>query len=52
VEGIARKRDVVVGNGVGDRITVLRGLDLGARVVTEGGTALEDDMKVRDRAAK
>ena len=52
VQGVARKRDVVVGNGVGDRITILRGLDPGARVVTEGGTALEDGMKVRDRAAK
>ena len=52
VQGVARKRDVVVGNGVGDRITILRGLDPGARVVIEGGTALEDGIKVRDRAAK
>lgn len=51
-QGVARKRDVVVGNGAGDRITILRGVEPGARVVTEGGTALEDGMKVRDRAAK
>lgn len=49
---VAHRRDVVVGSGAGERIAVLSGLDAGARVVTEGGTALEDGMKVRDRAAK
>lgn len=50
--GVASKRDVVVGNSAGDRIAILRGVEAGARVVTEGGTALEDGMKVRDRAAR
>jgi len=31
----------------GDRVAITRGLGTGDQVVTEGGTALEDGMKVR-----
>lgn len=51
-QGVARRRDVVPGNGAGDRVAITSGLAAGARVVTEGGTALEDGMKVRERTAK
>jgi hypothetical protein len=36
----------------GDQITVLQGLVAGNRVVIEGGTALEDGMKVRERGKR
>jgi RND family efflux transporter MFP subunit len=45
--GVAKSRDVSPGNSSGDRIQILKGLAPGEQVVTEGGTALEDDMKVR-----
>ena len=45
--GIARRRDIAFGAGTGDRIGVTRGLRRGERVVTAGGTALEDGMRVR-----
>jgi len=44
---VAKSRDVSPGNSSGDRIQILKGLAPGEQVVTEGGTALEDDMKVR-----
>ena len=40
----------VPGSSSGDRIAILRGLNVRERVVTEGGTALEDAMKVREDA--
>ena len=46
--GVAHKRDVSPGSTAGDRIAILRGLNPGERVVTEGGTALEDGMKLRE----
>jgi multidrug efflux pump subunit AcrA (membrane-fusion protein) len=36
---------------MGDRIQILKGLQPGERVVVEGGTALEDDMKVTEPTA-
>jgi len=49
VEGdTAKKREVAPGNSSGDSIQILKGLKPGEKVVTEGGTALEDDMKVRE----
>lgn len=49
VEGdTAKKRDVSPGNSSGDTIQILKGLKPGEKVVVEGGTALEDDMKVRE----
>ncbi len=49
--GIAKARDVSPGSSAGDRIQILDGLKAGERVVVEGGTALEDDMKVQDQGA-
>jgi RND family efflux transporter MFP subunit len=46
--GVAREQDVSPGSSTGDRIQILKGLVVGDRVVTEGGTALEDGMKVRE----
>ena len=50
--GVAKVQDVTPGNSAGERIAILKGLASGDRVVTEGGTALEDGMKVREGAAK
>ena len=47
--GVAHRRDVGVGSESGDRIAVTRGLRSGELVVIEGGTALQDGMKVRTR---
>jgi RND family efflux transporter MFP subunit len=44
---MAHRRDVAIGPESGNRIAILRGLRSGELVVTEGGTALEDGMKVR-----
>lgn len=50
VEGdTARRRDVRPGPSDGQRVVILSGLRPGERVVIEGGTALEDGMKVRTR---
>lgn len=49
-QGVARARDVIPGNSAGDRIQIVKGLAPGDRVVTEGGTALEDGMKVKEQA--
>ncbi len=46
--GIASRRDVTPGNSIGDAIQILQGLQPNERVVTEGGTALEDGMKVQE----
>lgn len=48
-DGIAHRRDVVPGASDGDRIAISQGVSPGDLVVTEGGTALEDGMKVRTR---
>jgi multidrug efflux pump subunit AcrA (membrane-fusion protein) len=48
----AHRVDIVPGNTAGDQITVLQGLVAGNRVVIEGGTALEDGMKVRERGKR
>ena len=47
--GVAHRREVEPGPVSGDRVAILKGLKAGERVVTAGGTALEDDMKVRLR---
>ncbi|WEJ99600.1 MAG: efflux RND transporter periplasmic adaptor subunit [Candidatus Sphingomonas phytovorans] len=48
--GVAKSRDVSPGNSSGDRVQILKGLQPGEKVVTEGGTALEDGMKVAEGA--
>lgn len=45
---VAHKVAVLPGNSDSDRIVILKGVKPGDRVVTEGGTALEDGMKVTD----
>lgn len=50
--GVARVQDVSPGSSSGDRIQILKGLNPGDQVVTEGGTALEDGMKVDAGTAK
>ncbi|HEY0315014.1 MAG TPA: efflux RND transporter periplasmic adaptor subunit [Sphingomonas sp.] len=47
--GVAHEQDVLPGSSTGDRIQILKGLGAGDRVVTEGGTALEDGMKVTEQ---
>lgn len=49
-DGVAKRRDVRPGNSAGDTIQILGGLQPNERVVTEGGTALEDGMKVHEEA--
>ncbi|WP_174285203.1 efflux RND transporter periplasmic adaptor subunit [Sphingomonas bacterium] len=45
--GVASRVAVVTGNGGGDTVQILKGINPGDRVVIEGGTALDDGMKVR-----
>lgn len=47
--GIAHRRDVETGPSTGDHIAIIKGLAAGDMVVTQGGTALEDGMKVRTK---
>lgn len=47
--GIAHRRDVTPGPIGGDRVAISQGVNAGESVVTEGGTAVEDGMKVRTR---
>lgn len=47
--GVAHRRDVGVGATEGGRVAITKGVRVGERVVTEGGTAVEDGMKVRTR---
>ena len=49
--GVAHEQDVSPGSSAGDRIQILKGLSAGDKVVTEGGTALEEGMKVTEQAA-
>jgi RND family efflux transporter MFP subunit len=51
-DGEAKEREVSPGNSAGDRIQILKGLKPGERVVVEGGTALEDGMKVREEGVR
>ena len=46
-KGVAKRVDVSPGNSTGDTVQILKGLQPGEQVVTEGGTALEDGMKVK-----
>ena len=48
-KNVARKHDVTPGNSSGDTVQILSGLQPNERVVVEGGTALEDGMKVMER---
>jgi RND family efflux transporter MFP subunit len=47
--GVAHRREVELGPVGGDRVAIARGLKPGDRVVTAGGTAIEDGMKVRTK---
>lgn len=49
--GVAHEQDVSPGNSSGDHIQILKGLNIGEKVVTAGGTALEDGMKVTEQGA-
>ncbi|BBF69341.1 MexH family multidrug efflux RND transporter periplasmic adaptor subunit [Sphingomonas bisphenolicum] len=49
VKGTAHRRDIVTGPSDGAAIVVTKGLSPGDKVVIEGGTALDDGMKVRLR---
>ena len=51
IGSIAKRVPVVAGNSNGDIVQILKGLNAGDRVVTEGGTALDDGMKVRVQVA-
>ena len=46
---VAHRRDVTVGASQGDRVAILKGVRGGELVVTQGGTAVEDGMKVRTK---
>lgn len=50
-KGTVRKRNVSPGSSSGETIAILNGLQPGERVVTEGGTALEDGMKIHEDGA-
>ncbi len=47
--GVAHRIDVETGAQSGDRIAITKGLKNGDQVVTAGGTALDDGMKVRTK---
>ena len=47
--GVAHRHDVTVATTTGDRVAILKGVGAGDMIVTEGGTAVEDGMKVRTR---
>ncbi|RIA45770.1 membrane fusion protein (multidrug efflux system) [Hephaestia caeni] len=47
--GVAHRHDVDTDVASGDRIAIIKGVRAGEKVVTQGGTALEDGMKVRTR---
>ncbi|WP_165418741.1 MULTISPECIES: efflux RND transporter periplasmic adaptor subunit [Sphingobium] len=49
IKGTAHRRDIVTGSSDGAVIAVARGLSSGDKVVVEGGTALDDGMRVRLR---
>jgi RND family efflux transporter MFP subunit len=47
--GVAHRHDVETGATSGDRIAITKGVAAGDKVVTQGGTALDDGMKVRTK---
>lgn len=47
--GVAHRHDVYLGPSSGERVAVTSGVAPGDMVVTEGGTAVEDGMKVRTK---
>jgi RND family efflux transporter MFP subunit len=47
VDGVAHRRDVVIGPAGRDRVAIVKGVKAGDHVITDGGTAVEDGMKVR-----
>ncbi|WP_404366139.1 efflux RND transporter periplasmic adaptor subunit [Sphingomonas sp. MMS24-J45] len=47
--GVAHRRDITVGAVRGDRVAVSGSVRAGDAVVVAGGTAVEDDMKVRTK---
>ena len=47
-KGIARHRDGSPARTTGDFVQILAGLEPGERIVTEGGTALDDGVKVHE----
>jgi RND family efflux transporter MFP subunit len=47
VDGVAHRQDVVIGAAGRDRIAIVKGVKVGDHVITDGGTAVEDGMKVR-----
>lgn len=47
--GIAHRRDVAVGPTEGDRVAITSGVHAGEQVVVQGGTAIDDGMKVRTK---
>lgn len=48
-KGVAHRHDVMIGASDGTTVAITSGVSAGDQVVTEGGTALEDGMKVRTR---
>lgn len=51
-KGVAKRVDVDPGNSTSDTVEILKGLQPGDEVVTRGGTALEDGMKVHVTGAR
>lgn len=51
-KGVAKRVDVSPGNSAGDSVQILKGVQPGDEVVVEGGTALDDGMKVRIAGAR
>ena len=49
INGVAHRRDVQPGPTGGDRVAIVKGVSAGDQVVTDGGTAVEDGMKVRTK---
>ncbi len=48
-KGVAHRRDVSIGATDGKIVAIANGVAAGDKVVTQGGTALEDGMKVRTK---
>lgn len=48
-QGVAGRKDVVVGASDGTSVAIAEGITAGDEVVVQGGTALEDGMKVRTK---
>jgi membrane fusion protein (multidrug efflux system) len=49
VGNVAHRRNVAVGAAEGDRVAITGGVHAGEPVIIQGGTAVEDGMKVRTR---